>query len=284
MIFTLMILAPIGILLAVVLVYTPTFLWENLTPQEKSQLRNLSVQYSEVDVKLGDLFDENSTFLNFLTSPQISDGLEGESEKITKALNSNLDQYIFLVWNNMTEGLKKKCLRATVNFQGFNLTLGEILDYEYHENTSPSNDTLSPSNNFAFKSDSTLNQTSLFNVLTANDIKILLHNNSFKIEEKFNPKLDFYVTRNFYKRTSGQNQLIRNRNENVSSTLSAYDIIKNTEISKIFILSDGAGTGKSTSLKIIALKVKEIGPNRWVSYFDLKKYSKDFEVSKNFFF
>lgn len=247
LIFTLMILAPIGILIAVILVYVPIFKWEELSHEDKNQMRNLTVEYCDVEVKLGDLFKENSTFLNYLTSPEIADGLEGKPEKLNQALNSKLNQFIFLVWSNMTENLKDKVLRSRVNFQGLKVTLDEIL----------------PKN------------SSSFNFLTCDEIKILVHNDQFNITEKFDPKLDFYVPRKFYKRTKILNQSESNKN---NRNLTILNVLENTEKSKIFILSDGAGTGKSTSLMKLSVAAKDKWPTRWVFYFDLKKYSKEFEV------
>ena len=55
------------------------------------------------------------------------------------------------------------------------------------------------------------------------------------------------------------------------------EIIKEIENSKVFVLSDVPGNGKSTEFKFLTLKLKENFKNRWILLIDLKMHTKNFE-------
>jgi energy-coupling factor transporter ATP-binding protein EcfA2 len=46
---------------------------------------------------------------------------------------------------------------------------------------------------------------------------------------------------------------------------------------QFFLLSDSPGNGKSTEMKMIARRLKQKNPSRWVLYFDLKKFTDTFK-------
>jgi hypothetical protein len=52
-------------------------------------------------------------------------------------------------------------------------------------------------------------------------------------------------------------------------------------LSKLFLLSDHAGAGKSTTMRQLAVRIKEKLPDHWVSCIDLKRHLKVFEEHKD---
>jgi hypothetical protein len=52
--------------------------------------------------------------------------------------------------------------------------------------------------------------------------------------------------------------------------------------SQVLLLSDSPGNGKSTEMEMIAWRLKQKDPWRWVLYFDLKKYTGAFNTIKSF--
>lgn len=249
-----MMLAPIGILMSVVIFYTPQYSYENLEPNEKNILRNLSVTYSDVYVQLGDLFHENSTDLNFLTSPQISDGLRGDSRGINQAINSKL--FIFIVWSNLNKNLRKKVLDSTIRLQGHETMLSNIVG----ENSKA------------------------LTFFSSQQIKNLVQNSSIDVGELFDPPIDFYIERMLT--DSNADGVERRYNEidqkfyleYVVNVTKSFNDIKD---SKVLILSDDSGTGKTTTLKQMAKNMKRIRPNYWIQHIDLKMHVKAFE-NQNF--
>jgi hypothetical protein len=57
-----------------------------------------------------------------------------------------------------------------------------------------------------------------------------------------------------------------------------YNLNQKTQV---LLLSDLPGNGKSTEMKMIAWRLKQKDPSRWVLYFDLKKFTKSFESMRS---
>lgn len=142
-----------------------------------------------------------------------------------------------LAWKDLSNSQKTAILNTAVDFQGKNASFSKLV----WENSS------------------------IYNDLTSNQLKSILRHEKFTIGEDLDFSLPFYIERKFI-------------------IVSAYSFA--TDFNKLaeeidqkhaFILSDDAGSGKSTTFKFLTQKIKEKWPDRWVVLIELKKYVEVYE-------
>lgn len=142
-----------------------------------------------------------------------------------------------LAWKDLSSSQKTSVFNTIIDFQGQNATFSKLI----WENSS------------------------IFNDLTSNQLKSILRHKKFTIGENLDFSLPFYIERKFIM---------------VSAYSFATDFDRLAdEIAwkKNFLLSDDAGSGKSTTFMFLTKKIKEKWPDRWVVLVELKKYVEVFE-------
>lgn len=107
-----------------------------------------------------------------------------------------------------------------------------------------------------------------FDYLTNFEFKELLKEEKLKISSKIETKVKLIIERTFMQNSSPQR---------------LKKLLSYLEDNKIFLLSDRAGEGKSTTFRYFWLKLKKIFPFKWIEYVDLKKHfnAYDFGVQMN---
>lgn len=103
------------------------------------------------------------------------------------------------------------------------------------------------------------NKSPIYGKLTSQEIKSTLEGNMV-IGEKFKPE-NAYLERSFL------------RNKNITVTMT--EITKELNTSKVFLLADVVGSGKSTTTKMLALHVKDMYPHHYVALIDGKNHQLD---------
>ncbi|CAG9806649.1 unnamed protein product [Chironomus riparius] len=151
-------------------------------------------------------------------------------------------------FKNLFPFLKKRILQRTVNFQGYQTTLLELVKDE----------------------------KDIMNDLTSGEIKLLLENKEvLRINTGHNLRHEFsLIERKFVYEDleNGSNHFICEE-EKMS--------FKNINGSKLIVLSDLASTGKSIAFRHFAARLKDRRRNYWVSYIELRRYRNLFELYAN---
>lgn len=168
----------------------------------------------------------------------------------TQTLLSSIQSAYNLVWFKLSDSIKSTVLRSFINFQGFYMPLYEIIENhpEYLKDFEPQQ----------------IIHTILYGFTKVSKFEQLP-------EEHFYQKRIFYSRHKEYffeKRQKGQVYTDHTKNYH-----SFKEELKST---KILIISDNFGTGKTTSLKHFARKFKEDDNNLWISYIDAKSSSQIF--------
>jgi hypothetical protein len=151
-------------------------------------------------------------------------------------------------FNDLLPFTKKRILQRTVNFQGYQTTLLELVKDELD----------------------------IMNELKSEDIKLLLENEEvFNINTVHNLRNEYsLIERKFVNEDLdlGSNHFICEEDK-----MSFKDI----NGSKLIVLSDHASTGKSIAFRHFAARLKERRRNYWVSYIDLYRFRNLFELYVN---
>lgn len=142
-----------------------------------------------------------------------------------------------LSWKDLSKSQKSSVFNTAVDFQGRNSSFSKIIS----ENSS------------------------IYNDLTSNQLKSILLHKKFIIGENLNFNLPFYIERKFIKVSAYSFQTTFNK------------LAEEIEWKEAFILSDEAGSGKSTTFKFLSKKIKKKWPDRWVVLIELKKYVEVYE-------
>lgn len=269
----------IGIILSVLgfyFYYNPTITYSDLTPAEKIKFNNSKVLFHGIDVKFGELFANNSNVFNLLSSEQIKNSLNDETEELSKAIELTLDPFIFLTWQNMSENLREKFLNYEVNFQGQTILLKNLTSTE--------------------KS---------LNILSSLEVRNIFNNNTLKISNPVEVKVKIYIERYFIdenikvisEELFEENLRVYNKSilssdnwkkpyydgvidVNDSEVKSFETILEEVKTEKTFLLSSAAGDGKSTAFRNFALNLKEKFSTSWVQFVDLKKHSEAYKIGE----
>ncbi|KAG5667859.1 hypothetical protein PVAND_015828 [Polypedilum vanderplanki] len=142
-----------------------------------------------------------------------------------------------LKFDELTEPLKSAISNSSVYFQGHEIEFKKIVNYEG------------------------LNQ------LEAQEIFKMLNYETLIIGNKI-AKIENYIERNFSYESDEKTE----ENQNIRKVLTYEEIVTELEVSRLFLISDHAGTGKSTTCKYFASKLKENFINHFICYVDLKQY------------
>jgi energy-coupling factor transporter ATP-binding protein EcfA2 len=113
-----------------------------------------------------------------------------------------------------------------------------------------------------------------------------------KIGKKIEIKRDINIERKLIDKAVYVDQYVYNQKENKFEFLytdaekqklskTVDELIIESQTTKFMLLSDDAGTGKSTTFKNIAVRLKELYPTRWVQYVDLKAHTETFKAVKD---
>lgn len=153
-------------------------------------------------------------------------------------------------FENLLEFSKKKVLQATINFQGVPTTFFELIGYD----------------------------SEIMKELTGESIqKLLKRKEVMKIGEACDLRIEYPVVE---RKFVPDFQPI-NYNDCEEDMLSFKDVINQAKISKVFILSDRASSGKSVTFMDFGRKLKEHNKLFWVSFIELSKHKKLLENFKN---
>jgi len=153
-------------------------------------------------------------------------------------------------FENLLEFSKKRVLQATINFQGVPTTFFELIGYD----------------------------SEIMKELTGESIqKLLKRKEVMKIGEACDIKIEYPVVERKFVLDFQPNHY----NDCEEDILSFKDVINQAKISKIFILSDRASSGKSVTFMDFGRKLKEHNKLFWVSYIELSKHKILLENFKN---
>jgi hypothetical protein len=251
-IFVLLIILPIGIAVAIFFTYAPTFKWSKLSNEEKNLFNNAKVNFYGVDVRFRDLFANNSEIYDQLPSDHIKLGLEGNYLELSEVIYSTYKQKIFLTYLNMTKNLKENLVTRKVNFQGEKVKFRDILT-----------------------------NLEVLNSLNCSEIRETFEGNLIKISSPTEIEIKFFLERAFIGEeieiekwshyTKGD---INFRHRDVKKS---YEIELEVARSKILILSNPAGDGKTETFKHFAMRLKKSSPANWIQFVDLKKHFNAFK-------
>lgn len=149
-------------------------------------------------------------------------------------------------WYQLAEESQIILLNYTVNFQGQEMKLKNL-----------------------FRPNSTImNSIPLDDLINKRKIKI---GNELKFDE-----MKFYIERKFLSSTIDLDDEVNDDLEQ-----DAEDLLFYCEHNKLTLLSDKPGNGKTTELKMMALKMKQKFQSKWIMYMDLKKYTFAYEKSED---
>ncbi|KAG5666962.1 hypothetical protein PVAND_014966 [Polypedilum vanderplanki] len=189
-----------------------------------------------------DLFDYFESFL----MPKIV-----ESLPIFEILSNPMNEINF---NDLTSSIKAAVYHMEVKFQGQKVKLNQIV-----------------------------HNLEIYNFLTSQQLREILDDKNWfefgKIEEIPD---EFYIERNlinFESETTIKNMIFDMNIRDFVWNKTVKDKIMNLETvvnfakeKKILLLSDVAGSGKSTTFRFLSKKLKKIFPTFWISYIDLKRH------------
>jgi len=170
-----------------------------------------------------------------------------ELKRAIKALSKLQDPEINIKYESLTETMRKSFLHFNINLQGVDTTFYELFD----------------------------GHDSCLKLLKADNIRdILLTGKGLKINQMCTLSLKYsMIERNVMNRNKYQKLKesgIQDYEYKVKrNSRNIFEIRKN---SKFFILSDYAGTGKTTFFKDSAIKIKKKETKFWVSYINLRKF------------
>jgi len=282
--------------------YTPFYEYPELSPVDKTRVRNAVVRYKGVDVVLCNLYPNDTKIYQNLTSEHITQIFNNEKLDLSNPFFTYLTNSIFFSWTNLTKPLKLKFLNSTISFQNENVKLKDLND-------------LNPN---AFKS---LTSEQIISVLDGN-VPLVIGNMKqmsakFYMDRKFIPEnsilaqikynnvknktelwfVKFYesypkekLTAEFKARRESYSTHVGNSVDRISEynavkSLMEYksfhkslnNVTKDAEDSRLFVLSAEAGAGKTVTFEHLAIKLKKMAPTKWVSYIDLKDYTEFYQ-------
>ncbi|XP_070503610.1 uncharacterized protein [Chironomus tepperi] len=211
--------------------------FNGLDLNEKHQILNARVLYNNIEVRLNDLFPDNSTAYNNLTSDHISMILDGQALNFSDSHFLYLNDLIHHNWDNLAGKLKQKFLTSNFTFQG------ESLKFEKFSEISQD----------------------VFKSLSSQQIKDVLGGKTLRIGNVIEDKIEFYIERKFVITIDGSPM-----SQNTQNSKSADKIIQESLKDRIFILDSEIGSGKSVIFKQFTENIKTKFPYLWVSYIELE--------------
>ncbi|XP_070508868.1 uncharacterized protein [Chironomus tepperi] len=210
---------------------------------------------SEIIEELDGIFEELFKYSREVVDPELDRALE-----IFKILKDDKES---LTYEDLTEPMKCKILHSKIIFQGAETTLNDLIGNDQ--------DTLR------------LLEPKQIRDNLIKDIKIKfgkVHEltSKYKISERAYISTEVYNSICINDRSNREQIDIESQ---IEAKKKIFDEIK-TEVneSKIFLLVDHAGTGKTTSFEDIAVKLKKCNQNYWVSFINLREHAKILENLK----
>jgi len=107
----------------------PSYVFSKLSVNNKFKVKNALVLFKNVKVKLSELFPENSTIYELLTSDHILRLLKNVDVNFVDPQFQYLEEQIYFKWENLTENLKDKFLNSDLNFQGYVVKFRSLFDF-----------------------------------------------------------------------------------------------------------------------------------------------------------
>ncbi|KAG5672151.1 hypothetical protein PVAND_002304 [Polypedilum vanderplanki] len=240
------VLIPVCGIVVYLLVYEPTYKWSELNIGEKNKVFDSKVKFKGEILNFSDVFgknDSSNNVFNILNSQQINKLIHGKTLELDDLENEVLKSYIYLVYSNSTHKLRNKIENAIVDFQGKNIIISSIIG----------------------------NETRSYEYLNSKEIyEMLTNQSSLKIGIENRNETKFFVPRKFIHDGIEKDDyeiMIKQ-----AITLTSDDLISESVQNKSILLSDDAGSGKTTIFGNLALEIKERFPLYWVQLIDLKSY------------
>jgi ankyrin repeat protein len=225
--------------------YEPTYKWSELDGDQKARAFHGNVKFQNISLKFKDLYglNENSSVFNVLNSQQIDKLMRNETIDLSQAENNAMENEILLNYQNMTEKLREKVEKASIEFQGQQISVKNLL----------------------------VNGTQMFlNTLNSEKTIELVKNQSLiQIGEKLEIDTNFYIERRFIDKKLNKNINFYKRQSLIQNSTS---LISESVREKFISLSGDAGTGKTIAFKNLALKLKQKFPFKWVKFVDMKAH------------
>lgn len=242
-----------------------------------------------------------------LTSYHISQLLRGNILDIDDPQLHYLDDLIDFRWEHLASNLKKKTFESNLNFQSKNVQfreINELIPKSIEKLSSQqiiqilNSETLIVSKKLESSVDFYIDRKFI-----PEDTKLLdfeykyghdyIHNYLILEEHKknrtMNTTFEQFVTKfsqqSFDSQTKILDQVLSNiyykstlidaiKDDYKFSHKTTNQLIEKSEKDKIVILSCEAGAGKTVTFQQLAIQIKNLYPTRWVSYIDMKDYTK----------
>ncbi|KAL7011650.1 hypothetical protein ACKWTF_014370 [Chironomus riparius] len=257
--------------------YQELYKYYELSTEDMAKVQSAVVIYKDVKVQFKDLYPENRQVYRDLTVDHLLYLMDGLTLNLSDPYLSYLNDQVRHSWENLAETLKDKVLESKLYFQNESLLFSEL----YIK---------------CPKSFETLTSCQIGDVLDGIELNLYpipMNQTSFYIEREFLCDSTWMDGKGCVRSSrcddgnqESQEQLAAVVHNAKSSEKNFYfeqqncknkvhnfdDILDVTEHSRMFVLSSKAGTGKSTTFQELTIRIKQVYPNRWVSYIDLKDY------------
>jgi len=293
----------IGAVLVGFVFHKPVYKFNELSTNDQILVMNSTIVYKDVEVRFKDLFPDYSVAYEKLTSDHIGQVLEGLVLDFKDPYLHYLDELVIHDWKNLTDKLKDKFITSNFTFQNESVRFLDL-----HGQASKSFAVLSSQNIVDVLDGKELMVDKMIENRTKFYVERIFWNedildiyglytkgnnkwSDWENEEKFREFYDKFVGQNitdYIQKIDESKRFAQLRLFFVSRADNSFDILlnfssfhdnfesilKNSESSKIFILSSEAGTGKTITFEQFAMRIKRKYPSRWVSYIDLKDHTK----------
>ncbi|XP_070504707.1 uncharacterized protein [Chironomus tepperi] len=200
-------------------------------------------------VELEGIFVELFKYCREIVEPELDKALP-----VLKLLN---DEDKVIKFEDLTEPMKVNILHATINFQESKTTFNDLIGHDQD----------------------------VLNLLTSGNIRrILIKNGKLEYSSIVELNLKYgMIERNFIESKIDERLQLLDLNTYVQESKKSTKTLEMIEKSEIFLLADHAGTGKTTSFKDSAIKLKLLNKNDWVSFINLRTSGPVFDKFKDKF-
>jgi len=274
----------VGIIVAIIF-HKPYYKFSELSDRNKLKIKNGMVRFKGIEVRFNDLYPDNSTAYEVLTSEHISDIFDGGTVDLSDSHYFYLNNLLYLSWGNLTDKLRKKFMDSRILFQNQSLRFDDLspeiskLGLLDTRNVNLDPKTLNFQNFTQKFTKFEIIDPKVFNLLKSSQISDVLDGKTLTISSMISNRTDFVVERKFVFESQSDNLEV----SSVSNTFDTIDdVIERTNLKRLFILSSEAGAGKTVAFQQLTMRIKEKYPTRWVSYIDLKEHTIFYNASGNF--
>lgn len=170
--------------------------------------------------------------------------VEQELERALPVLKILGDEDKPIKFENLTEPMKVRILYSTINFQETETTFDELIGYD----------------------------EKIFNMLTSGNIRrILIKNGEMEYSSICELNLKYgLLERSFIDRETSDRIKLLDQNAQLEEFQKEKRTLESLKDVKVLLLSDHAGSGKTTIFKDSAIKLKALNKNCWVSSINLR--------------